>query len=121
MSDEPTRRLVGPLRPAPAHDEHEGMPLHLQGIGTSNEPFARVSESPSEHPESFPDREGPTLASPNSEAISVQSSTEQKLVKAVDRIQQLEADVRAINAQVLRLGEAFDAERKRSRAARMGR
>jgi molecular chaperone GrpE (heat shock protein) len=97
------------------------MPVPRQTVSDSDEPFARVSERPSAHPESFPDREGPTLASPNSGAISTQTSTEQRLVKALDRIQQLEADLKSLSAQVLRLGEAFDAERRRGKAARLGR
>lgn len=108
MSDEPTRRLVGPLRPS-------------FGLDDRSELFATVSESPSGHPESFPDREGPTLASPSSQAISTRPNTEQRLVKALDRIQQLEADLKSLNAQVMRLGERLETERRRSKAARVGR
>jgi hypothetical protein len=121
MSDEPTRRLVGPLRPAFALEERADMPVRDHGSGGSEEPFARVSERPSAHPESFSEREGPTLASPNSGAISAHSSLEQRVVKALDRIQQLEADLKSLNAQVRRLGEGLDAERRRTRAARFGR
>ncbi len=114
MSDEPTRRLVGPLQPAFALDERGG-------YGSSDEPFARVTEHPSKHPESFSDREGPTLAAPNSEAISTHTSVEHRVVKALDRIHQLESDLRSLNAHVLRLGEALNVERQRSKAARLGR
>jgi len=121
MTDEPTRRMVSHLRPDGALDEDARTRAQVERTHNAAEPFTRASEQPSIYPESFPDREGPTLASPSSGAISAHTSLEHKVVKALDRIQQLEVDFESLRGRVSQLVEALDAERLRGRAARMGR
>jgi len=121
MTDEPTRRMVSHSRSVGVLDESAGAPGLVDPIHDPAEPFTRASDLPSIHPESFPDREGPTLASPSSGAISAQTSLEHRVVKALDRIQQLEADVMSLRSRVSQLTESLNAERLRGRAARMGR
>lgn len=121
MTDEPTRRMVSHSRPAGALDEDTQARAQVERTHSAPEPFSRASEQPSIYPESFPDREGPTLASPSSGAIIAQPSLDHKIVKAIDRIQQLEVDLKSVRAQVSQLAESLNAERLRGRAARMGR
>jgi len=121
MTDEPTRRMVSHSRPAGALDEDAQTRAQVERTHNAAEPFTRASDQPSIYPEPFPDREGPTLASPSSGAISAQTSLEHKVVKAIDRIQQLEVDLSSLRARVSQLAESLNAERLRSRAARMGR
>jgi hypothetical protein len=120
MTDEPTRRLVGAPRPAEVLGElSDGQSRVETSPGVAR--FDRVSERTSGYPEAFSEREGPTLASPNSEALSAQSSLEQRLARAVDRIQQLEADFEFLDTKVLELTSVLETERSRARAARVGR
>ena len=121
MSDEQTRRLVGaqesriapasPTDPDVQREESRGMLEH----------FAVMPERPSARPEAFPEREGPTLASPSSTALSTDAGLEQRLTLAIDRIHQLEADLEALFRRTTELTDAVNSERLRNRAARMGR
>jgi hypothetical protein len=121
MTDEPTRRMVSQMRPEGALDDGARTRTQVERTHSAVEPFTRASEQPSIYPESFADREGPTLASPSSGAISAHTSLEHKVVKALDRIQQLEVDLESLRARMSQLGEALSAERLQGRAARMGR
>ena len=121
MTDEPTRRMFIDSRSAGVLDEDVQTRAQVERTHSAPEPFSRASEHPSIYPESFPDREGPTLASPSSGAISAQTSLEHKVVKALDRVQQLEVDLESLRARVSQLTESLNAERLRGRAARMGR
>src|SRR5664279_3217133 len=121
MTDEPTRRMVSHSRAAGALNEDAQTRAQIERTHNATEPFTRASDQPSIYPESFPDREGPTLASPSSGAISAQPSLDHRVVKALDRIQQLEVDLESLRARVSQLAELLNAERLRGRAARMGR
>lgn len=87
-----------------------------------NAPLAeRRSDPVTERPAVFSEREGPTLASPNSDEMQASVPLEQRLVRAVDRITQLEADIEELAVRFNDLTTAFNAERKMGRSARLAR
>lgn len=112
MTDEPTRRLF-PERTA----DVPGSPsTEVAEVG-----FSGVPERPSLRPDSFSERELPTLASPSSVTTPTPYSSDERVKDLGDRIQQLEADLENVYTQLERLSEALSAEQTRGRAARMGR
>lgn len=117
MTDEPTQRLVGALKPTASCAQT----LEFGQPSDSAEHFGPVPEHPSNRPDAFPEREGPTLASPNSAAIPMSVSLEERIVRAHDRIRQLESDLQSLNSRMVQLSEAVHAERRLGRAARLGR
>lgn len=121
MSDEQTRRLVGAQKSQPVPASPIDPDVHRGESHGMMEHFGVVPERPSARPEAFSEREGPTLASPNSAALSANAGLEQRLLLAMDRIHQLEADFGALFDRMAQLTDAVNSERLRNRAARMGR
>ena len=120
MTDEQPRRLVDTQK-APAltntiASDHQG-----QEADGALEHFGAVPDRPSARPDAFSEREGPTLASPSGSAVSTDFGLERRLLSAISRIDQTEADLESLFARVAQLTDAISAERLRGRAARMGR
>ncbi len=121
MTEEQTRRLVGAQKSQVVSAKPTDPPVLRQELRGISEHFSAVPDRPSARPDAFSEREGPTLASPSSAALSTDFSLEQKVLLAIDRIHQLEADLEALFTRVAQLTEDLNAERLRGRAARMGR
>jgi hypothetical protein len=121
MTDEQPPRLVGTQNPlaALANDIDPNMQIE-EPNGTSVH-FGVVPERPSARPDTFSEREGPTLASPSSGALSTDFGFGQRLLLAISRIDQVEADLESLSIRVAQLADAINAERLRGRAARVGR
>jgi len=114
MTDEPTRRMFPEREASTAEPD-----------SSSAEPaptaFSGVPERPSIRPESFSERELPTLASPSSVETPVSTSPDDRVAQLGDRIRQLEADLENVYGQLEHLSDALSSEQLRRRAARMGR
>jgi hypothetical protein len=119
MTDESTQRIPRAQNPPPAGDTDRYDTSEQSGNVSAR--FDRVLEQPSIRPDTFADREGPTLASPESANMPGQVTLEQRLITAVDRIGQLESDFESLYARIGQLTDAINAEQLRGRAARMGR
>lgn len=83
--------------------------------------WSGVPERISNRPEAFSEREQPTLTSPSSMTAPIAISSEERVKQLGDRIQQLEADMENVYAQLEHLSDALDTEQTRGRAARVGR
>ena len=95
-------------------------PQNESGAAPGAVSYQAVVERPSSRPESFSEREQPTLASPNS-VSRPPAAVEERLTGALDRIRQLESDLETVFAQLEHLSDAMSTEQLRGRAARMGR
>jgi hypothetical protein len=117
MTDEPIRRFGAD------RDSTQIQPPKQEGDPTreASQNFGIVIERPSTRPEGFSEREGPTLASPNSVTVPVQTNLDERYTQAVDRIRQLEADLETVYVRLEQLTDAVNTEQLRGRAARMGR
>ena len=112
MTDEPTRRLF----PGRTADVPGSPSTEVAEVG-----FSGVPERPSIRPDSFSERELPTLTSPSSMTNPTPYSRDERLKDLGDRIQQLETDLENVYTQLEHLSDALSAEQTRGRAARMGR
>jgi hypothetical protein len=121
MTDEQPPRLVGTQK-APAAPANAVDPQVERGeTDVTSEHFGAVPDRPSARPDTFSEREGPTLASPSSAAIPTDLGLERRVLLATSRIDQLEADLESLVARVAKLTDAINAERLRGRAAHVGR
>jgi hypothetical protein len=121
MTDEQPRRLVGTQKSTGALAS--ALDPRIQGEESNSTPehFGVVPDRPSARPDAFTEHEGPTLASPSSAAIPTDVGLEQRLLRAIARIDQVEADLESLFSRVAQLTDAVNAERLRVRAAHVGR
>lgn len=116
MPDELTPRQAATERPESIADPD----TQLRYVADA--PLSELRSDPAtERPAVFSEREGPTLASPNSDEMQASVPLEQRLVRAVDRITQLESDIEELAARFNDLTAAFNTERKMGRSARLAR
>jgi hypothetical protein len=121
MTDEQPRRMVGTQKPPAALASTIDPNVLREDSDGVSEHFGGVPDRPSARPDAFSEREGPTLASPSSAAVSTDFGLERRLLFAISRIDQVEADLESLFARVVQLTDAVTAERLRGRAARVGR
>jgi len=102
------------------HDATRGLP-QPSGASEIATGYSTVPERPSLRPETFSERELPTLASTSTVSSPTPIAVDERMNTLGDRIRQLEADLENVYAQLEHLSDAVNTEHLRGRAARMGR